>query len=44
LLIEDWRQVLRLNRVLDRYTASWPKASVIEVLPTARPFQDDWED
>ena len=24
LLLEDWRQVLRLNKILDRYTTSWP--------------------
>lgn len=24
-LIEDWRQVLRLNRILDQYTQNWPK-------------------
>jgi hypothetical protein len=44
LLIEDWSQVLRLNKVLDHYTTSWPKAKTIEVLPLSKPFQDDWED
>jgi len=32
-LIEDWHQVLRLNRVLDQYTQSWPKLSSIDNLP-----------
>jgi uncharacterized protein (TIGR02453 family) len=44
LLIEDWAQVLRLNRVLDSWTASWPKSSLIEALPVGRKFQDDWDD
>jgi uncharacterized protein (TIGR02453 family) len=44
LLVQDWTQVLRLNRVLDEYTTTWPKAQAIDVLPLAKPFQDDWED
>ena len=44
ILIEDWRQILRLNQVLDRYTKAWPKAKAIESLPEARAFHDDWED
>jgi len=24
-LVEDWRQVLRLNRILERWITSWPK-------------------
>ena len=26
ILIEDWKQILRLNQILDRYTQSWPNA------------------
>jgi hypothetical protein len=44
ILIEDWRQILRLNQILDRYTERWPKANPSEILPQARPFMDDWED
>jgi uncharacterized protein (TIGR02453 family) len=44
LLLEDFRQILKLNRVLDHFTQSWPKAQTIDLLPAARPFQDDWED
>jgi len=43
-LIEDWRQILRLNRILDQYTQSWPKANLIDVLPLVQTRQMDWED
>ncbi len=43
-LVEDWRQVLRLNRILDRYTQGWPKANPIETLESIRPPLMEWED
>jgi len=42
-LIEDWRQILRLNRVLDQYTQSWPKTSVIDSLPKVQLRKMDWD-
>ncbi len=49
LLIEDWQQILRLNRILDRYIRSWPKAKdhvTQESGPILRApkFLDDWDD
>jgi uncharacterized protein (TIGR02453 family) len=44
ILIEDWRQVLRLNQILDRYTRSWPGTHAEPALPQARTYLDDWED
>lgn len=45
-LTEDWLQVLRLNRILDQWTASWPKETVIESIPELTALKrnlDDWE-
>ena len=44
LLLEDWTQILKLNRVLDHFTASWPKVEAVDAIPQARAFQDDWDD
>jgi hypothetical protein len=44
ILIEDWRQILRLNQILDRYTQNWPKTQVDHPVRQARPFLDDWDD
>jgi uncharacterized protein (TIGR02453 family) len=50
ILIEDWRQVLRLNAVLDRYIRSFPRAiaTLVETpakgMQATREFYDDWED
>lgn len=44
LLIADWAEVLRLNKILDIYISSWPGSKSIDILPLARPFQDDWVD
>ena len=44
ILAGDWRQVLRLNAVLDEYTASWPKKRAIEELDEIRPPQFDWDE
>jgi uncharacterized protein (TIGR02453 family) len=47
-LTEDWRQVLRLNRILDKYTSTWPTArtesNMIDLLPNVkqRPL-GDWD-
>jgi hypothetical protein len=43
-LTEDWRQVLRLNRILDRYIQAWPKVKEKDSVLQAPKFQDDWED
>lgn len=48
ILAEDWRQVLKLNRVLDGYLKAWPSAerpglkSWIEGLEGIRAPQADW--
>jgi uncharacterized protein (DUF2461 family) len=46
LLAEDWRQILKLNAVLDRYTGSWPGAgrARIETYEGIRAPKADWED
>ena len=44
LLVEDWRQILRLNRVLDSYIQSWPKSKGVDSMAKAPKFLDDWED
>lgn len=44
LVIADWRQVLRLNAVLDQYTSSWPKAHGLDVMPTVTKRELDWDD
>jgi len=46
ILAGDWRQVLRLNAVLDRYLASWPGGSARRGLETYEGIQAprvDWE-
>lgn len=43
-LIEDWRQVLKLNRVLDQYTQTWPKAHSIDTITGIQPRKMDWDD
>lgn len=32
ILIEDWRQILRLNRILDTYISTWPKDGFFDTL------------
>ena len=44
ILIEDWKQVLRLNRILDHYTQFWPKPTIFESLPEFKIPKGDWED
>jgi uncharacterized protein (TIGR02453 family) len=41
-LISDWRQVLRLNEVLDTWTNTWPKRHDIDLLPEVRGRKLDW--
>jgi uncharacterized protein (TIGR02453 family) len=41
-LAEDWRQVLRLNRVLDRYLTSWPRQRALDALDTIDAPRADW--
>lgn len=41
-LTGDWMQVLRLNRILERYISTWPKANVTDVLPEAPRREMDW--
>jgi len=43
-LIEDFRQVLRLNRILDLYTKSWPKISHADSILKVTPRKMDWDD
>ena len=46
LLTEDWRQILRLNAVLDRYTRSWPGKSrgKLDSFEGIQAPQADWGD
>ena len=39
ILIEDWKQILRLNQILDRYTQSWPNAQKEVINCRKRPFK-----
>jgi len=43
-LTEDWKQILRLNRILDQYIGSWPKTTAFDALPKATLRQMDWDD
>ena len=43
LLIRDWHQILKLNRILDKYTAAYPKRiEVVEALPESNKRKMDW--
>jgi uncharacterized protein (TIGR02453 family) len=46
LLTEDWRQVLKLNRVLDRYISTWPGTGrkKLDTMEGIRAPKVDWED
>ena len=43
-LIEDWHQIMRLNRILDQYTQSWPKSNSIDILPKVQLRKMDWDE
>lgn len=43
-LIQDWKQILRLNRILDEYTQSWPKTTSLDALPKITARKMDWDD
>lgn len=43
ILVADWEQVLRFNRVLDHYTSSWPKTSKLDDVEIQAP-QVNWDE
>ena len=43
-LIEDFRQVLRLNRILDLYIKSWPKVGSFDLMSKITLRKMDWDD
>ena len=43
-LIEHWRQILRLNHILDYYTSTLPPKTGITAIPLVQRPELDWED
>jgi uncharacterized protein (TIGR02453 family) len=44
LLVEHWKQVLRLNQILNRYISTWPKKAGLEAHAEIRAPKINWDE